>query len=323
MPLKIFPVSLQIQLHTTSFHQSCGEDAGAAHHQWEQNIKQNPLEGQTVCLFCSYWHTPPLPSHSIRRESVWAKPPCLCLWSSHSWDPAPVSLLIHSCTTPAHPGSQGSGKDRAALNCCPLWAESGMGNLPQHGTTCDGFHWFLLGFLICSQVLVNYWTFLRWLLNREGTLYVQLHRSPELKWNKVRQKTSCDWGFKVVPSDQSLKDTQIFFFLSFNFQLIFYLIHMFSFTQWIPLHTTSWLCEELVLKAEDGEERWVCSCTLLFFLPPSVLFIPSDRNFNIHLWQHHFHGLYAYQCQLSFSKENHLLPGEMICNFIVRVASLK
>lgn len=112
-------------------------------------------------------------------------------------------------------------------------------------------------------------------------------------------------------------------FFSFNFWLTLYLIHLLSFQQWIPLHTTSWLCDELVLKAEDGEEFWLCSCTLLFFLPPTVLFIPTDRNFNIHLWQHYFHGLYAYQCQLSFSKENHLLPGETICNFIVRVASLK
>lgn len=45
---------------------------------------------------------------------------------------------------------------------------------------------------------------------------MQLHHSPELKWNKVRQKTSCDWGFKVVASDQSLKDTQIFFLSIFG-----------------------------------------------------------------------------------------------------------
>lgn len=112
------------------------------------------------------------------------------------------------------------------------------------------------------------------------------------------------------------------FFFPFNFCLTFYLIHLFSFQQWISLHTTSWLCDELVLKAEDGEEHWLCSYTLLFFLPPTVLFIPTDRNFNIHLRQHYFHGLYAYLCKLSFSKENHLLPGEMICNFIVNVASL-
>lgn len=127
---------------------------------------------------------------------MWAKPPCLCPQSSHSSAPALVSLLHHSCTMPAHPGSEGSGKDRAVLNCCPLWAESGMGNLPQHSRICHGFHWFLLCFLISSQVLVNYWPFLLlslWLLSRERALDVQLHHSPELKWNKVRQAEKFLW----------------------------------------------------------------------------------------------------------------------------------
>lgn len=72
--------------------------------------------------------------------------------------------------------------------------------------------------------------------------------------------------------------------------LTFYPIRLFSFQQC----TTSWLSDELILKAEDGEERCLCSCILLFFLPPTVLFIPSDRNVNIHLWQHYFHELCAY-----------------------------
>lgn len=199
---KIFPISLQIQLYRTSFHQSCGEHTGATHHDYEQNIKQNPLEGQTVCLLCSYcvaWHAPPFTSHSSSRKSEWAKPPCLCLWSSRSSDPALVTLLHHSCTMPAHPGSEGSGKDRAVLNCSPLWAGSGTGNLPQHRRICGGFLWFLLWFLISSQVLVNYWPFLCWLLNREG---IACATTPWFGAEmEQRQKTSCDWGFKVVPSD--------------------------------------------------------------------------------------------------------------------------
>lgn len=175
---------------------------------------------------------------------------------------------------PAHPGSEGSGKDRAALNCCPLWAESGMGNLPQHGRACDGFHWFLLWCLISSQVLVNYWTFLCWLLNRERALHVQLHHSLELKWSKARQKTSCDWGFKVVHGDQSLKDTQVFF-SQFS-------AHFLSHSPVLLSTVNSTSHNYLVMwwiSPKDGEECWPCSCILLFFLPPTVLFIPTDRNF--------------------------------------------
>lgn len=143
---------------------------------------------------------------------MWAETPCLGLGSSLSWDPALQSLLHHSCTVPAHPGSEGSGKDRAAMNCCPLWAKSAMGNLPQHRRICDGSHWFLLWFLISSQVLVNYWTLWCWLLNREGALHAQLHHSPELKWNKVRQKTSCDWGSRLYPVISLWKIHRFFFF---------------------------------------------------------------------------------------------------------------
>lgn len=52
MPLKIFPVSLQIQLQTTPFQQRWGEDAGATNHDGEQKTlkKQNPQKGkQCVC----------------------------------------------------------------------------------------------------------------------------------------------------------------------------------------------------------------------------------------------------------------------------------
>lgn len=51
------------------------------------------------------------------------------------------------------------------------------------------------------QALVKHLPFLCWLLNTEQALRTQLHHGPESKWNKVRQKTFCDWGFKVVPRD--------------------------------------------------------------------------------------------------------------------------
>lgn len=53
MPLKIFLPSLQTQLQTTYFQQSCREDAGVTNHDWQQNVKQNPLENQYVYSHCS------------------------------------------------------------------------------------------------------------------------------------------------------------------------------------------------------------------------------------------------------------------------------
>lgn len=206
MPLKIFLPSLQTQLQTTYFQQSCGEDAGATNHDWQQNVKQNPLENQ--CVY--YSHCTAQPSSPVAScypalvAALWANPHVPAFGAATV---QPQLQWVGSSTDGTCQRTQGHCQKAKSWTA----VHHRTSTLPQPRRISEGFNWILQWFFFKQPSERNH---KHWLIIYSSSvgcsiqvLLVQLHHGPDSKWNGTGQKTFCDWEFKVIPRDYTEKYT--------------------------------------------------------------------------------------------------------------------
>lgn len=131
--------SLQTQLRTTYFQQSCGEDAGATNHNWQQDLKQNPLERQCVCSYCAAQHSSPVAT--CYPALVAALSPC----GQNPRVPAfgaATAQWVHSSTAGTCQRAQGHCQKAKSWTAVLRRTST----LPQPTRTSEGLHWILQWF---------------------------------------------------------------------------------------------------------------------------------------------------------------------------------